>query len=159
MRSSVYHDSPLVPYEPPHNEDEVELQRKAVDKKDLWRDFHPRTNLLWLHFLLFKLSQVLEFPSSSTPEQILERINSSSSSSESTGDAGTGKEDSGVKSCGFDARKVHKKAMRLEKILRKVERALEPGELKGEEGLGSVRELVWWAVGEGWIGEGDVQGY
>jgi len=25
--------------------------------------------------------------------------------------------------------------------------------------LGSVRELVWWAVGEGWIGEGDVQGY
>ena len=180
MRSCVYFDEPLVPYEPPEHH-ELQNQQdsqadapqqspkkspwnaklKKVGKDDVWRRFYPRTNLLWLHFLLFKLSQGLEFPSASTTTEIVERINLPSSPSippSQTQEPSQldGQAEPEPLKCPFDPKKLHRKAMRLEKILRKVVRALEPGELMGEEGLRSVGELVGWAVGEGWLGEGDI---
>lgn len=50
MRSTVYHADPLAPFIP---------NRRAHIAQG-WQHFHPTTNVLWLHYLLFALKAQLE---------------------------------------------------------------------------------------------------
>lgn len=50
MRSAIYHTDPLVPVD----------TTSDVHKDKVWQHFHPITNVLWLHFLLFALKLQLE---------------------------------------------------------------------------------------------------
>jgi serine/threonine-protein kinase haspin len=36
---------------------------------DHWRRYQPKTNLLWLHFVLFKLCETLYWPSEHSPKR------------------------------------------------------------------------------------------
>ena len=57
-----------------------------------------------------------------------------------------------------DTERVVKKARKLAKVLERVAALLEPGVLKGDEGLESVKELVVLAMERGWLRVGDVAG-
>lgn len=114
--------------------------------KDIWKHFHPKTNLVWVHFILHTLLQHLSSqgndPSTLTPQSIMQNIE------------------------GIDrhapnaavAEKIHKKAVKLHKILRKVAELVEPQVLGRRSKVGSVRDLVVVALEMGWLGVGDVEG-
>nr|POF22219.1 putative serine/threonine-protein kinase haspin like [Quercus suber] len=100
-----------------------------------WSSFHPRTNLVWLHFLLHKL---LTQPSLTLPS-------------------------TACKPAAPTARRAHKRAKVLEARLRAVQDLLRPEVLMREAGAGEVevevqgsRDLVALALGEGWLGVRDV---
>jgi serine/threonine-protein kinase haspin len=176
MWGAVYHNDPLNQKEPaaPHKErvkaDNAPLTprrsprkhgstntvpetprrspRKVQDKphqtappKDIWKHFHPKTNLVWAHFILYTLLESLEHngtePSSLSPDDIMYNIV----------DADQG-----------DAQKIHKKAVTLHKILKKVARWLEPERLGPASPLESMRDLVCTALKGNWLAEGDVTG-
>ncbi|KAF2646308.1 hypothetical protein P280DRAFT_464554 [Massarina eburnea CBS 473.64] len=105
---------------------------------DIWKSFHPKTNLIWAHFILFKLLEHLKGsePTALTPKQVMRNVEA--------------KPD--------ETAKVVKRATRLHKILRKVAEMLEPGELGKKESLGSVQELVVLAIEERWLRVEDVAG-
>ncbi|KAF7452851.1 ALK1 Serine threonine kinase of the haspin family [Pyrenophora tritici-repentis] len=105
---------------------------KVVDEH-VWRQFHPKTNLVWLHFLLHKLLNHLSVsPDSLSTHQAPQE--------------------------GEDVQKVKKKALRLQKVLKRVSELLCPVALGRREGLGSVKELVVLALEERWVRVGDVEG-
>ncbi|KAK4989337.1 hypothetical protein LTR50_003330 [Elasticomyces elasticus] len=56
MRSAMYLDEPLANFEARRVE--------AKQSGRTWRGYHPQTNLVWLHFLLHKLVEQLEWPGS-----------------------------------------------------------------------------------------------
>jgi serine/threonine-protein kinase haspin len=105
---------------------------------DIWKSFHPKTNLVWAHFILFKLLQHLQGgePASLSPKQVMRNV-------EARPD---------------ETAKVVKKASRLYKVLERVGQMLEPGGLKEEGSLGSVKELVVLAMEERWLRVEDVAG-
>jgi serine/threonine-protein kinase haspin len=111
---------------------------------DVWKSFHPKTNLVWAHFLLHKLLKHLDYhnatPTAQSLKQIIENIAPSSSDEE------------------LDAQKIKKKALKLFKILQRVSELLCPVALGREEGLGSMKELVVLALEERWVRVGDVAG-
>ncbi|KAF2124267.1 hypothetical protein P153DRAFT_302447 [Dothidotthia symphoricarpi CBS 119687] len=115
----------------PDSEDEAEA------KVDVWRSFHPRTNLVWAHFLLHKLLAHLE---------TMNAIPTASSSKHSS------------ESANEDDEKISKKATKLYKILVHVSELLCPMALGGEGSLGGVKELVVLAIEERWLRVGDVRG-
>jgi len=43
-------------------EQEQEQKEPKITPADAWRAYHPATNLLWLHFVLYQLMTVVEFP-------------------------------------------------------------------------------------------------
>ncbi|KAF2184058.1 hypothetical protein K469DRAFT_709941 [Zopfia rhizophila CBS 207.26] len=149
MRSIVYHSDPLRPYlspasecytpEPPRRPSHKTPKKSLRPQKDIWKQFHPKTNLIWLHFLLFKLLQNLTFPSSVRAEKVTQQVEETEREV-------------------LDKKTVHKKAVKLERVLRKVEAWLEPEVLGKEDGLGCVRDLIVVALEEGWLGEEDVVG-
>jgi len=110
-----------------------------------WRAFHPLTNLVWLHFLLHKLLTHLgahaTLPSTLSAAALAQQ--SPVAIEEATHS---------------DAQQlIKKKALRLEKILRRVADMLCPVELGREAALGSVKELVVLGLEERWLGLGDVE--
>jgi serine/threonine-protein kinase haspin len=106
--------------------------------EDIWKRFHPKTNLVWAHFILYKLLEHMEGyePANLSLEDIMVRVKASPE----------------------DAPKVQKKAIRLFRVLEKVNQMLEPSELGKEDSLGSMKDLVVLAIEHRWLGVGDVAG-
>lgn len=105
---------------------------------DIWRHFHPKTNLVWAHFVLYMLLEHLQGnePAELSDKQIMRNV------------------DARVEEKG----KVVTRARKLHKVLKKVAELLEPGVLGKEGSLGSVKELVVLAMEERWLRVEDVAG-
>jgi serine/threonine-protein kinase haspin len=108
--------------------------------ENIWKQFHPRTNLVWTHFLLHKLLTHLD-SSANTPDQL------STKQIMSNIDAGE---------MGVEPLKVKKKALKLYSVLTRVSELLCPVALGRPDSLGSVKELVVMALEERWLRVGDV---
>ncbi|KAG9193729.1 serine/threonine-protein kinase haspin [Alternaria panax] len=137
-RSPRKHNDETIPGTEQTPEAEEEKPEEQPEKDDVWRDFHPKTNLVWLHFLLHKLLNHLA-ALSSPPHHISSRPIVS-------------KRDE------VDTKKVEKKALRLYKVLQRVSELLCPVALGREEGLSSAKELVVLALEERWVRVEDVEG-
>jgi len=111
---------------------------KTCPPSDPWRAFHPKTNLVWAHFILYQLLEHLHGadPTKLSSEQVMENVEAKVE----------------------DTSRVVKKAYKLYKVLERVRVLLEPSALKGEGGLGSVKELVVLAMEERWLRVEDVAG-
>jgi serine/threonine-protein kinase haspin len=96
-----------------------------------WRQFHPQTNLCWLHYVLFMLLEQMHWPSS---------VKAPSKKSKP------------------EAHARWKRARELENALLQVQESLDPGWLGEEGSLARSGEIVAWAVEEGWLLVGDVVG-
>lgn len=121
MRSMMCLDNPL-----------ADIEKRAAEAESsgrTWKGYHPQTNLVWLHFVLHKLLEQVEWPSVS-------------------------KEPSRTK----QVQKARwKRENDLEHVLLKVQSLLDPAELPAS-GLGSAGDLVALALGEGWLDVEDVVG-
>ncbi|KAM0708786.1 hypothetical protein Q7P35_005439 [Cladosporium inversicolor] len=113
---------------PPSTEEMAAIER---DTGRSWRQFHPQTNLCWLHYVLFMLLEQMSWPSSVKAPS---------------------------KKTKPEAHARWKKARELENALLRVQEALDPGWLGEEESLGRSGEIVAWAVEEGWLRVEDVVG-
>jgi serine/threonine-protein kinase haspin len=118
-----------------HKSTYPDSSRKILE--DFWKGFHPKTNLVWAHFLLHKLLTHLD-TSGNTPKQL------------STKQLMTN-----VQTID-EPMKIRKKASKLYSILKRVSELLCPIALGREESLGSVKELVVLALEERWLRVGDV---
>lgn len=116
---------------------------RANKDTNIWRQFYPKTNLVWAHFLLHKLLNHLK---GYEPEHL------------STNDIMANVELGEDASVPGAALRVKKKAIKLHKVLQRVSELLCPVALGKDEGLGSVKELVILAVEERWLRIGDVSG-
>jgi serine/threonine-protein kinase haspin len=116
-----------------------EPQPCAIEEtpEDVWKHFHPKTNLVWAHFLLHKLLTHLD-TSANTPNKL--------STTQIMSNVETDDEPA----------KVKKKALKLYSVLKKVSELLCPMALSREEALGSVKELVVLALEERWLRVDDV---
>ncbi|KAF2803341.1 uncharacterized protein BDZ99DRAFT_468295 [Mytilinidion resinicola] len=132
MRSAIYYGRPLAFTSP----DPYTLPAHLLEKTT-WRDFHPLTNLIWLHFLLHKLLENVVWPSSDPElETTLARVD--------------GK-----------LKRAERRARKIERALVALRDMLDPevlGDQVDEMGVASVGELVAVALVEGWLGEEDVVG-
>merc|ERR1711981_500571 len=45
------------------------VQSSSKKDSDCWRHHQPKTNLLWLHFVLFMLCKTLQWPSDISPKR------------------------------------------------------------------------------------------
>lgn len=112
---------------------------------NIWRAFHPKTNLVWTHFLLHKLLAHLaghqHEPEHLSTTALMAHVHLGA--------------DADVPGA---ALRVRKKALRLHRVLRRVAELLCPVALGREGSLGSVKELVILAVEERWLRVGDVSG-
>ncbi|KAF1835611.1 hypothetical protein BDW02DRAFT_278693 [Decorospora gaudefroyi] len=119
--------------------------KQDPDETNIWHHFHPKTNLVWLHFLLHKLLNHLHYhgatPDKLSASQIMQTVCGAQAL---------------VK--GEDAGKVKRKAVKLYGVLQRVGELLCPVELGRRESLGSVKELVVLALEERWVRVGDVAG-
>lgn len=155
MRGSIYYSSPYASFpndgtstaeqEGNANENEDEEQEPqqptppsteqmaAIERSTgrSWRQFHPQTNLCWLHYVLFMLLEQMSWPSSAKAPS---------------------------KKTKPEAHARWKKARELENALLRVQEALDPGWLGEEESLGRSGKIVAWAVEEGWLRVEDVVG-
>ncbi|KAJ4364312.1 hypothetical protein N0V95_000824 [Ascochyta clinopodiicola] len=116
---------------------------EAATDPNIWRRFHPKTNLVWTHFLLHKLLTHLKGyePEHQSTADVMANV-----------DLG---DDASVPGA---ALRVKKKAVKLHKVLQRVSELLCPVALGQEGSLGSVKELVILAVEERWLRVGDVSG-
>ncbi|KAI5357118.1 putative serine/threonine-protein kinase haspin [Septoria linicola] len=124
MRGALYFDQPLYPCHEASTSDFEATGRN-------WEQFHPQTNLVWLHLVLYKLLEQIEWPSAKKappkkkkPEEFA----------------------------------VWKRSNDLEFVLLRVQDLLDPDAICGESGIRSATDLIAFAVGEGWLGVGDVIG-
>lgn len=124
MRSLVYLDDPLA--------DMYERWDEATAKGRSWEEYHPCTNLVWLHFLLFRLTKNLRWTKPNDKTRFDEPGDSLAS-------------------------EMRALAKRLERIVKECRQLLEPARLLGS-GLGSATDLVRLALDEGWLDVGDVTG-
>ena len=155
MRGSIYYSSPYASFpndgtstaEQAENQNENEAEEEEPEQPTppsaeqmasielstnrSWRQFHPQTNLCWLHYVLFMLLEQLSWPSS---------IKAPSKKTKP------------------EAHARWKKARELENALLRVQEALDPWWLGEEESLGRSGEIVAWAVEEGWLRVEDVVG-
>jgi serine/threonine-protein kinase haspin len=112
-------------------------ERIEAAPQNVWQQFHPKTNLVWAHFLLHKLLNHLD-ESANTPKQLsVKQVMANVDTNE-------------------EPEKVKKKAMKLHSVLKRVSELLCPVALGREESLGSVKELVVLALEERWLRVGDV---
>ena len=118
MRSAIFLDDP-------HADFPRKLPSAARERS--WEQYHPISNLIWLHFILYKLIEQLSFPSATKPPPRKYK----------------------------DEHAQWKRANDLEHVLLRVQTLLEPGTLFENE-VRSVRDLVRLAIGEGWIDEQDI---
>ncbi len=144
---------PETPVKPASNESIEE------EKGNVWKSFHPKTNLLWTHFLLHKLLTHLHLhlkgssPDSLSTSQIMENVELGEAEAEGGAEA----EADGANVPGA-ALRVKKKAGKLFRVLKRVSELLCPVALGREGSLGSVKELVVLALEERWLRVGDVEG-
>lgn len=112
--------------------------RRCDDRSDIWKQFHPKTNLVWAHFILYKLLEHLKGgePKNLSSKQIMRNVEARIE----------------------DAEKVARKAKRMYARLEMVAGLLEPGVLAEKESLGSMKELVVLALEERWLRIEDVAG-
>lgn len=125
MRSRLFLAHPLADWDTQYRA----IQR-AEAKGTSWRSYCPGTNVVWLHFVLFKLLEGLEWPSA----------------------ACSGRK----KGVGRVERARAKRALELEEVLVIVRDCLDPGVEVGL--LGSASELVGIALTEAWLRVEDVVG-
>lgn len=95
-----------------------------------WRQFHPQTNLVWLHYILYMLLENMTWPTKKGPSKKTKPLEHSR----------------------------WKRSKDLEAALLKVQDELDPGWLGQEGSLGRAGEVVAWAVEMGWLRVGDVVG-
>ena len=108
----------------------AQMAEIAAQTRRSWRQFHPQTNLVWLHYILYMLLENMSWPAKKAPSKKTKPAE--------------------------HARWKH--AKELEAALLKVQEELDPGWLGEEGSLGRSGEVVAWAVEEGWLGVGDVVG-
>lgn len=119
MRGVMYLDSA---YTFP-SEDEVKQSGRS------WEQFHPQTNLVWLHLVLYKLLEQMQWPSSKrAPARKMK-----------------------------EKHKLWKRACDLEYVLQRVQELLDPGAIC-DNGIRSARDLVVLAIEEQWLDCMDVVG-
>ena len=123
MRGALYFDEPLAPVHEMTEEDLASTRRT-------WKQFHPQTNLVWLHLVLYKLLEQIDWPSAKK------------------------KPPSKKKPEEFA---TWKRENDLEHILLKVQDLLDPNAVCAN-GIRSATDLVAFAVGEGWLDVEDVVG-
>lgn len=111
-------------------------QPRGREKDSPWRLHHPLTNLVWLHFVLYKLTeQLLEWPSS-VPAKRRRKM----------------------------AKAEHEAAEAAEALEERIQHLWEILDLEHmkewwvDEDTASATGLVAWAVGEGWLNQEDVLG-
>jgi serine/threonine-protein kinase haspin len=130
------------PRRSPRKPTSAAVANPAVPAQDIWKQFHPKTNLVWAHFLLHKLLKHLD-SHANTPDQLSTRqIMANIEASEQ----------------GLEPQKVKKKALKLYAVLKRVSEMLCPVALGRDGSLGSVKELVVLALEERWLRVGDVAG-
>lgn len=163
MRGAVFYNDPLQ-FEPPRASESDQLRRSPrktaqhirfdgsesstprpapqntyrEPPSDIWRSFHPQTNLVWAHFILYRLLEHLEGhePSKLSNTQMMRNVEASSD----------------------EKSKVARKAMKLYKVLERVAELLEPSALAKKDSLESMKELAVLAMEERWLRVGDVAG-
>ncbi|KAK5685420.1 hypothetical protein LTS10_003498 [Elasticomyces elasticus] len=126
MRGAVYCSNPLATI------DETIAAEAALKakRKPSWRKYHPVTNLVWLHYLLFTLLEQLLWPSArKAPPK---------------------------KQKGGAAHAEWKRANDLEHKLLKVQTLLDPETGLCKNGLRSASDIVGLALTEGWLDVADV---
>ena len=146
-------EQPAPPHHPPKKNTHIRFgevpetpQKSSLDAENdtnSWRQFYPKTNLVWAHFLLHKLLKHLKGyePESLSTQQVMANVEMG--------------EDESLPGA---ALRVRKKAVKLHKVLQRVSELLCPVALGKAESLGSVKELVILAVEERWLRVDDVSG-
>lgn len=120
MRGALLHDDPYA---------KIDKSGENVDGTRSWQSYHPTTNLIWLHYILYTLLSQMVYPSTLKPPPRKQK--------------------------GEFA--LHKRSTELERVLLRVQDLLDPGVVcKGL--LSSAGDLVGVALGEGWLDVGDVVG-
>jgi len=139
MRSAVLLDDPSAPIPVPKKP--VKSRKKTTTRKvaeppkeesetQLWERHTPLTNLVWLHFILHEMTKQLPLNTKTTFADSTDETHECSGS-----------------------------AMGLRSKLRILEGMLELRALRKEiRTVSSARQLVEWAVGEGWLDGADVVG-
>jgi serine/threonine-protein kinase haspin len=126
MRGASLLNNPMADF----SDDEVVSDAQKAGRT--WREFHPVTNLMWLHFILYKLLEQVEWPSARKAPPKRNRP------------------------------KEHaewKRANDLEHKLLKMQSLLDPEAVcSHESGLRSARDIVALALVEGWLDVEDVVG-
>lgn len=139
MRSAVYFSSPLAEWPAATSSEDLDPtgRRKIAETDRHWEQFHPMTNLVWLHFVLYMLLEQLEWPSS---------MKAPTPKAKKTA---KGKEDL----------KVYKRANELEQVLLHVQDQIDPNVLGAEDSIvWRASDLVGLALEQGWLEEEDVMG-
>lgn len=130
-----------IPETPQKDAQKAEKAEQDQAQASIWRAFHPKSNLVWTHFVLHKLLTHLSNYSPATTLSAQDAMRN-------------------VELGGEAALQVRDKAVLLRERLGRVAEMLCPVALgrDGGEGVGSVKELVLFAVGERWLRERDVSG-
>jgi serine/threonine-protein kinase haspin len=137
MRGALYFDAPLT--EDVHALSAAELWERTGRS---WEQFHPQTNLVWLHFVLWMLLEQLEWPS--------EKVRGKK--------RGKGrKKKTVVEEVSAEEVRRLEREVELEGVLLKVQDLLDPNAMCAN-GIRSASDLVGFAVGEGWLDVEDVVG-
>lgn len=117
---------------------ESSTDQVCAPSPEVWKKFHPRTNLVWAHFILAKLLQHLEGgdPTVLSPKQVMRNVEAKPS----------------------ETGKVVRKAGKLFAVLKKVNELLSPETLRRTGSLEGVKELVVLALEQRWLRIEDVTG-
>jgi serine/threonine-protein kinase haspin len=134
IRFDESNSPPQSPHKPAH------LDATEKTPGNVWKRFHPKTNIVWTHFLLYKLLTHLR-DSANTPDQL--------STKQIMSNIEVGEEN-------IEPLKVKKKALKLYNVLKRISELLCPVALTRQQSLGSVKELVVLALEERWLRVEDV---
>ncbi|KAF1822062.1 uncharacterized protein K489DRAFT_380794 [Dissoconium aciculare CBS 342.82] len=118
-------------------------QNDADGSVRTWSEYHPQTNLVWLHFVLYMLLEQIVWPSETRAP------------SKRPGKGSHAYKDEQAKHKLRVAR--HKRGKHLEAILLELQTILDPAQICAN-GVRSAGDLVALAMGEGWLDLQDVIG-
>ena len=118
MRGALFLDDPY-----------AEFSKRLENSERTWEQYHPVTNLIWLHFILYKLLEQVNWPSSTKAPPRKQKAQHAE----------------------------WKRANDLEHILLRVQELLYPDVIY-DHAIGSASGLVGLALTEGWIDVEDVVG-
>ncbi|PGH02512.1 HASPIN protein kinase [Helicocarpus griseus UAMH5409] len=163
MRSEVYHQVNLL----------IPPEQQPPTKTGQWKHYNPRTNLVWLSFLLQMLLKKHKPATTERPEQQKQRqpltprpanrkldntnSNTSKASKKIHGEKKGGADDGSCLVREADSKNANSIAQQLEEelTLRLQTMADLLDVSNGIEGLYCAGDLVALAIGSGWLGEGD----